>query len=359
MQPQNELSIRSAYPVRAALTFAVCVIGALVVGGIVLLFSTPQQLPGPFGPVSVPPVLTTVLFALAVPPVPWVLAWLLGQTWRYMFPIDEQGSAMRLGWRVSAAVTALMVLALAFWLLDTGVDFSAICGIVMTIIVVACVMVAVRTARQRQFTDTFVWRIGIGTALLALIVPLDVFTTLRFNVESGGNSSLFALFGLSAWPLTLLLILGFIVYRRALAHYLDQLHSHVTLWQLDRLALEILVLFLLMFVPLSVVTGIIVHVVGSIDLLSSCLNGLLVIFGVPFLGALALTVYTRWRGRGIVIKKKASPLELHDTPLFADNRWFRMLFTRTLLWLGGTFMIWVLFFLAEGAIGLWKSRLLY
>jgi hypothetical protein len=33
--------------------------------------------------------------------------------------------------------------------------------------------------------------------------------------------------------------------------------------------------------------------------------------------------YTKWRRHGFVLKKKTSPLELHDTPLFGENRTYR------------------------------------
>jgi hypothetical protein len=57
------------------------------------------------------------------------------------------------------------------------------------------------------------------------------------------------------------------------------------------------------------------------------------LFVVPFVGVVVLYVYTIWRGHSFVIKKKASPLELHDTPLFADARWRSTLFRHTLYWL--------------------------
>jgi hypothetical protein len=79
------------------------------------------------------------------------------------------------------------------------------------------------------------------------------------------------------------------------------------------------------------------------------------VFGVPFFGAVGLAIFTRWRGRRIVIKKKESPLELHNTPLFAGNQWFQMLFLQTLGWLGATVVIWIMYALAQNLLSTWWS----
>src|SRR5579864_7935593 len=60
-------------------------------------------------------ILLLVLFMLAIPPLVWIHAWLLGQAWRYMFPPDEQRTARRLASRVSFGLSAFTGLALAFW----------------------------------------------------------------------------------------------------------------------------------------------------------------------------------------------------------------------------------------------------
>ncbi|MHB8625933.1 MAG: hypothetical protein ACYDBJ_01970 [Aggregatilineales bacterium] len=280
-------------------------------------------------------IMAIILVVLAIPPLPLIHGWLLAQAWRYMFPLDEQVAALRLAWRVSAGLTIVAALALAFWLFDADADFLAVVGTVTAITVVTGIAVGVRTARRRQFTDGFVWKMGIVTALLSLIVPVSVVAT---RLSGSANTGI----GDLAWLICFLLIFGFIRYRRMLNKYLDRLDARATLWQVDRLALEILVLFLVMLLPLGAVTaGIAVLLRTTYPLICFGIPYLCLfsVFGVPALGASVLSIYTRRRGRGFVIKKKASPLELHDTPLFAGNSWFRMLFWQTVIWLSSTIIV--------------------
>jgi len=123
--------------------------------------------PDPFRVTDLGTVVLAVVFFLAIPPFPWIQAWLLAQAWRYMFPIDQQQRAVRLAWLVSAGLTALTALALAYSLADSGADFAVTVGAVMAVTVVTCTLVVVRMARHRQFTNAFVWKMAIGTALLS------------------------------------------------------------------------------------------------------------------------------------------------------------------------------------------------
>jgi hypothetical protein len=69
---------------------------------------------------------------------------------------------------------------------------------------------------------------------------------------------------------------------------------------------------------------------------------LVALLAVPAIAAAVMWFYTKWRGHGFVLKKKASPLELHDTPLFGESQWFAMLLGRTVLWLLGAAGMWLI-----------------
>ncbi len=258
-----------------------------------------------------------IICAMTLPLVFLSHTWLLGQAWRYMYPPDETYAVMSLCRWVALIVSAVYVLVLELWHFDASANFFVLDGIFAVCVVTVSVLTGVSVARRRQFTDAFVRKLGIVTGLLSLIVPAVVAAT-PTQVS---------------WPLLVALLLGFIVYRRALRRYLDRFEARATLWQIDRLTLEIEGLFVLLLVPMGLLSAVIFQNVGALFLIA--------LIAVPSIAAAVMWGYTKWRGHGFVLKKKASPLELHDTPLFGESQWFAMLLGRTVVWLLGAAGIWL------------------
>jgi hypothetical protein len=260
-----------------------------------------------------------IVCAMTLPLVFLAHSWLIEQVWRYMYSPDERYTARFLARLVAVVVSGLYVAIIAFWKADAYANFFVLVGVFALCAVALSVAIGVRVARRRHFTDAFVQRMGIVTGLLSLIVPAVVAAT---------PTQL-------SWPLIVALILGFIVYRRALSRYLDRFEARTTLWQIDRLTLEIEGLFVVLLVPMGILSALVLASPNSGGI------SLVALIAVPSIAAAAMWFYTKWRGRNFVLKKKASPLELHDTPLFGENRWFAALLGRTVLWLVASAGVWL------------------
>jgi hypothetical protein len=263
-------------------------------------------------------------------PLPWVQAWLLNQVWRYLFSPDEASKASRLAWTVSFVNSLLYLCVIAGWLPDAETHryvMMVSIGLLTTCIGIAAGVIA---ARRRHFTDVFTRNLALATGLLSLIPPVGIaLTPFKF-----------------AWPIILTLIVGFILYRRAMQRYLDKFEARATLWQLDRLTLEIVGLYVLFIVPFSVMA-----------LLIFPQGGVFGVLAAPFIGVGVASVYSRWRGKNFVVKKKASPLDLHRTPLFADDEWSDTLLGQTIRWCGAAIAFAITFAFTQDAFNFFLSHL--
>jgi len=262
-----------------------------------------------------------IVFDLTLLLVFLIQSWLLDQVWRYMDSPDEENPARLLSRWVAGVISVFYLGIVVFWKSDANANFYVLTGMFAVCSVAFCVTIGVRVARRRQFTDAFVWKLGLVTGLLALFVPVVVAAT---ATQLG-------------WPLIMAVIIGFIVYRRGLRRYLNRFEARSTLWQTDRLTLEIEGLFVLMLVPMGLLS-----VVLSAVVFQSAVTVLIAFIAVPCIVAAIMWFYTKWRGHDFVLKKKASPLELHNTLLFGEAQWFRLLLGRTVLWLLGAAGMWLI-----------------
>lgn len=266
------------------------------------------------------------------PPLPWLHAWLVGQAYRYIFPIDETQKAMRLALIVSGVLTALAIPLVILWLSGTAIEYGTIVGVTTLSAVLLSVGIGVWEARRRQFTAVFVRKLALTTALLALVVPAGL--VLPFLDKQGIGM-------IVGWWAILTAIVGFIRYRRALTQRTESLQARASLWQIDRLALEIPIGVTLLSLPIvSLVAWLAANNINSFygwDRLGpACLAALAAPFvavGIPTLCSLALVSYTRWRGDKMVLKKHDA-LTLHETPIFGAPGWRGTLLWETVLWIG-------------------------
>ncbi len=184
---------------------------------------------------------------LLVPPLPFIHAWLLAQVWRYAVPGHEMAEALRPAWRISLQLTVIAVVAVMLWLTNINTRFYAIVGGMAVLVVVVGLINAYQIAQQANRGLGFTVRLLVGTALVSLIVPAGVATShLGFG-----------------WPVILSLLTGFIIYRRTLD---QEMRVNASQWEVDRLALEVVGMALIV---LAILSGAIPIQVGAVIVLTT------------------------------------------------------------------------------------------
>ncbi len=274
-----------------------------------------EGIDGILSPLSIrnPVTITTVIvFILLIPPLPILHAWLIGQAYRYIYPIDEADKALQLALKVSCVLTLPSAIAIFFWLTNENVDAPLILIVMSALVVALSVGTAVTLARRRDFSDWFTLRLAVGTGLLSLIVPF-------------GSSFLFQH---NEWLIILSLIIGFAFYRGAMSTYLNNQSARITLWQTDQMSIELLVIFLIILLPLCRLAY------EPVFIYENYAFGILMLFLIPTISITLLALYANHRGKSLIIKKIGT-LESnhHNSPLFGSAFWWFTLFRYTAYWL--------------------------
>ena len=291
---------------------------------------------------------SALIAMLTFPPLPWLHAWLIGQAYRYIFPIDETHKAMRLALSVSAILTILAVPLALLWLTTEQITYGAAIGVAAIMTTTLSVIAGVREARRRHFTNMFVWKLALVTALLALIIPLCLAVPL---MDDG------RFFPSLGWCAILAALIGFIRCRRVLTAQVERFQARASLWHIDRLALEITLIGTVFLLPFGEIAAVQIPVLTQRLLIddphspSQFVVTRLAIFvvlaaAVVITGA-GIVVYTRRRGNQWVLKKR-DPLSLHEAPLLSGSAWHKRLIIEMVIWLGAAV---ILFAMVGGVIG--------
>ena len=246
----------------------------------------------------------SVFFAVgAIVALPFLLyAWLLTQVWRYSFPANEQHRASALASALSIVLGVIAWLAVCVWLLDDRIEVSLVMATasVFIMMISSSGLIAIWLARSRHFTNAFTLRFAFATGLLSLIIPMGIIGSLP------------------AWVLIIFGVIGFMFYRGCTSRYLERRSMTITQWSLDRLAMELTIPILMILCSISGldIWKVVVQFNSRINLVvTSC---------VILLSLASLTLYIKWRGKHMLIKKKAAPAAENDTLLFrSDERLFQ------------------------------------
>jgi hypothetical protein len=260
------------------------------------------------------PILVVVICALCMPPLPFIHHWTLKQAYRYAFQPGETKELNRYAAGVTTLVTVLAAAAVIFWVTQTRFDYFEVVLVVALLTALIGAIGGVIIAKRRNFTHRFTWRIALGSALVSLCVPIGV---IGIYVT---------------WWAVITLLIGFWVYRRMLVRSLERQEAIMTHWQLDRLTLETLGIFLIMLIPLTALPLGILARVATIWVLPLALF-------IPLISITVLYLYIRWRGNASFLRKKNALPESgdaipEDSPLFQGFAWWRTVFGATAFWVG-------------------------
>ncbi len=277
-------------------------------------------------------ILVIIILALIFPPLSWLHIWLLRQAWRYAFPMGEGRHALQYAAVVTGIITLLAVGAIVFWLTNVQTDYYPVVGVMTLITVAISTGAAIRLGRERGFSDGFVIRLSVATALLSVIVPIGV-------------ASIWV-----AWPIIITLIMGFISFRSSLNYYLNRIKSKITQWQIDQLALGILIIFSMILVPIAWMTLRVVSIVAIPSNMHGIV-GLGAVVVVLIVSVVAVRLYVGWRARTLIVKKNVAPGEAaDDVRLFSGAAWWGPLFGGAFVWLvTSAFLSGLVFYLQAGA----------
>ncbi len=253
-------------------------------------------------------ILLVVIVALLVPPLPLIHAYLLSRVYRYLFQPGEEALAHRLARQVALVVTVAAALAVALWLVTESVDYYPVVALMGVFSVLLSAGAAIFTARTRHFTNKFTRRIGLAAGFAGAVVPLGV-------------AAIWFL-----WPFIITGVFGYAILHRRIGYYMEQRQHILTNWGLDRLTLEVMALFGLMFIPLGAI------LFGTNFLGFRYLSWPFLLVGA--LGIIAVAagaVYLYIRVRGAAAIKKNGP-DAEQSPSVAGFGWWRMLFGTAVVW---------------------------
>jgi len=255
-------------------------------------------------------ILLVVIVALLVPPLPLIHAYLLSRVYRYLFQPGEEAHAHRLARQVALVVTVAAALSVAFWLVTETVDYYPVVALMGVFSVLLSAGIAVMTARKRHFTNKFTRRIGLASAFAGALVPLGV-------------AAIWFL-----WPFIITGVFGYAILHRRIGYYMERRQHILTNWGLDRLTLEVMALFGLMFIPL----GAILFGTNFLGFRNISWPFLLVgALGIIAVAAGAVYLYIRVRGAA-AIKKNGPDADAEQSPSMAGLGWWRMLFGSAVVW---------------------------
>jgi len=267
-------------------------------------------------------------------------AWLLTQIWRYAFPTGEQHRAQTLAGALSIVLGVVAWLAIDVWLLDERIEVSLVMATASVFIMMlsSSGLMAIWLARSRHFTSAFTLRFALTTGLVSLIVPICV------------------LGGLIAQVIITFGVIGFMFYRGCTSRYLETRSATITQWGLDRLAIEITLLVSFLLLPIA---GMIFGVFG-LNIFSVALepSGQFAASLYVFVMSLMFTAgYVAWRGKHVLIKKKAAPVIedgglvfQYDGPLFQGVDWWSSIMINALGWVVVAGSVSILLIVVQGIV---------
>jgi len=262
-------------------------------------------------------ILIAAMFALIAPPLPLIHAELLKRVYRYAFQPGESELVQRLAIQVSIVLGMFAVAAITVWFVLEQADFYAVVAVAALVSVILSAGAIIREARRRKFSNQFTRRIALVTALIALIVPLGV---------AGFHT---------AWPYIVTALVGHYIFHREIERYIERNSSVMTNWALDRLTLEILVIFVAMLFPLAFL--ILTSNFGITDFDLGVVFKMTGIVCTLFASVGSVYLYIRIQRIGIVKKKRVqsenSSDEYNLKPLFSGFEWWRMIFGTAVVWI--------------------------
>ena len=284
----------------------------------------------------------SVFFAVgAIVALPFLLyAWLLTQVWRYSFPANEQHRASALASALSIVLGVIAWLAVCVWLLDERIEVSLVMATASVFIMMlsSSGLMAIWLARSRHFTSAFTLRFALTTGLVSLVVPICV------------------LGGLIAQVIITFGVIGFMFYRGCTSRYLETRSATITQWGLYRLAIEITLLVSFLLLPTA---GMIFGVFG-LNIFSVALgpSGQFAASLYVFVMSLMFTAgYVAWRGKHVLIKKKAAPVIedgglvfQYDGPLFQGVDWWSSIMINALGWVVVAGSVSILLIVVQGIV---------
>ncbi len=167
-----------------------------------------------------------VLLILLVPPFALIHAYLLQRIWAYVLPAAE---ARRMALKVTAGLVLLAIIGSIYWLTNDRIDLYQVIGVLTLITVIVGLTVTVQLAQQAQVSNYTRNRLAVAALLLSLVVP-------------GGVAAIFAM-----WWLVFGLVFGYWAYQRVYRRYFNEAaptpEGRVQRWRVDRLALEMVLIF--------------------------------------------------------------------------------------------------------------------
>jgi hypothetical protein len=268
-------------------------------------------------------VLLALVMLLFIPPLPYLNGWALMQAYRYAFQPGEEKSLRRYTWLITGIATLAYLVPLTLALTRDDVDFKLA---VLALGVLNVVIGAVGgwwISRKRGFTTAFTRKMILGCGLLALAVPLGLY------------------FGLLGWIALFTLWCAFVGCRAALSQFLEKEGGVGAQWGIDRMALEIPGLFIVIVPPLTILgIGVFAITVRVWNTTASFFWLYLIIVPLLIIGAFVSIVirYLKFRVRqgAWLVKKKAALPGGAGGARSSDRSLYRKLFDYTWIWVSGT-----------------------
>jgi hypothetical protein len=188
--------------------------------------------------------ITNFLFALALllflPPLPYLNYLLMKQAYRYAFQPGEDKPLRRYTRLISGIAMLAYVIPLTFALTRQDVDFKAAMILLGVLNVIIGAAGGWWISRKRGFTTAFTRKMTIGSGMLALAVPAGL------------------LGGTLVWCVILASLCAFLATRTVISRFLEHEGGVSSRWGVDRLSLEIMIVYYTLLVPVAILLSLIV-----------------------------------------------------------------------------------------------------
>ncbi len=287
-----------------------------------MLPGTINSLTGPNGGTNFQIFILALVMILIIPPLPYLNGWALMQAFRYAFQPGEEWELNSYVWLIGGIATLSYLVPLTFALVVPSVDFKS------TVIVLGIFNVIIGglggwwISRKRNFSTAFTRKMIIGCILLSLPVPIGLY------------------FGIIAWCILMALWCAFVGCRAALSQFLEKEGGVGAQWGIDRMALEIPGLFLIIVVPMMTLAlglwyGLMFLRLDALFAIIYPLVALAVVVAI-FVNVVIRYLKFRVRRGAWLVKKKAAQPDGANGLRRSDRSLWRKLFDYTLIWVSGT-----------------------
>lgn len=269
-----------------------------------------------------PLILITLTIMLLIPPLPYLNGWALMQAFRYAFQPGEDRELRRYTWLITGIATLSYLVPLTFAITRQDVDFKAAIIILGIFNVIIGALGGWWISRKRNFSTAFTRKMIIGCILLSLPVPIGLY------------------FGIVAWCILMALWCAFVGCRAALSQFLEKEGGVGAQWGIDRMALEIPGLFLIIVVPMMTLAlglwyGLMFLRLDALFAIIYPLVALAVVVAI-FVNVVIRYLKLRVRRGAWLVKKKAAQPDGANGLRRSDRSLWRKLFDYTLIWVSGT-----------------------